>query len=191
MSDNKDTQVTPDRELIESVWAEARDLIKRLEGSTVQRFAVAAGDYRIEIERGSPPAPAGGPAGPPPPGWAGTSSPGGPVAGGAGPGLSIAPGARMASGVFSIGDLEQQDNRVPVLAPLVGTFYSAAQPGAKPFVEVGHNVEPGQTVCIVEAMKMMNEVAAGEGGKVAEIVVENGEWVEFEQVLMYLEPADD
>jgi acetyl-CoA carboxylase biotin carboxyl carrier protein len=178
MSENKDTQTTPDRDLIESVWAEARDLIKRLEGSTVQRFAVAAGDYKIEIERGSPPAATA-------PGL-----PSGPVATGAGPGLSIAPGARMASGVFTIGDLEQ-DNRVPVMAPLVGTFYSAAQPGAKSFVEVGHNVEPGQTVCIVEAMKMMNEVAAGEGGKVAEIVVENGEWVEFEQVLMYLEPTDD
>ncbi|MGH2853683.1 MAG: acetyl-CoA carboxylase biotin carboxyl carrier protein [Solirubrobacteraceae bacterium] len=190
MSDNENTH-TPDRELIESVWAEARDLIKRLEGSTVQRFAVAAGDYKIEIERGSPPTAPGG---------AGTSNTvaaaggiqasGGPVATGAGPGLSIAPGARMASGVFTIGDLEQ-DNRVPVLAPLVGTFYGAAQPGAKPFVEVGSTVEPGETVCIVEAMKMMNEVAAGEGGKVAEIVVENGEWVEFEQVLMYLEPADD
>ncbi len=188
MSDNENTQATPDRELIESVWAEARDLIKRLEGSTVQRFAVAAGDYKIEIERGSPAAatPSIGGAGisvPPP-------APAGPVAAGAGPGMSIAPGARMASGVFTIGDLEA-DNRVPVLAPLVGTFYGAAQPGAKPFVEVGSSVEPGQTVCIVEAMKMMNEVAAGEGGKVAEIVVENGEWVEFEQVLMYLEPADD
>jgi acetyl-CoA carboxylase biotin carboxyl carrier protein len=185
MSDNENTQTTPDRELIESVWAEARDLIKRLEGSTVQRFAVAAGDYKIEIERGSPPVTAAGPSAPlaPPP-------PSGPVATGAGPGLSIAPGARMASGVFTIGDLEQ-DNRVPVLAPLVGTFYSAAQPGAKPFVEVGSSVEPGQPVCIVEAMKMMNEVAAGEGGKVAEILCANGDWVEFEQVLMYLEPADD
>jgi acetyl-CoA carboxylase biotin carboxyl carrier protein len=77
-----------------------------------------------------------------------------------------------------------------VLAPLVGTFYSSAQPGAKAFAEVGSSVEPGQTVCIVEAMKMMNEVAAGEGGKVAEILVENGDWVEFEQVLMYLEPED-
>jgi acetyl-CoA carboxylase biotin carboxyl carrier protein len=185
MSDNKDT--TPDRELIESVWAEARDLIKRLEGSTVQRFAVAAGDYKIEIERGSPPVAAPGAA---PPLGVGTISPSGPVATGAGPGMSIAPGARMASGVFSIGDLEQ-DNRVPVLAPLVGTYYSSAQPGSKPFAEVGTSVEPGQTVCIVEAMKMMNEVAAGEGGKVAEILVENGDWVEFEQVLMYLEPADD
>jgi acetyl-CoA carboxylase biotin carboxyl carrier protein len=184
MSDTKDT--SPDRELIESVWAEARDLIKRLEGSTVQRFAVAAGDYKIEIERGSP-APVAGPTGPPPP----PPPPGGPVATGAGPGMSIAPGARMASGVFTIGDLEAQDQRIPVLAPLVGTFYSSAQPGAKAFVEVGTSVEPGQTVCIVEAMKMMNEVAAGEGGKVAEILVENGDWVEFEQVLMYLEPAED
>jgi acetyl-CoA carboxylase biotin carboxyl carrier protein len=188
MSDNKDT--TPDRELIESVWAEARDLIKRLEGSTVQRFAVAAGDYKIEIERGSPPVAAPGAGGAFAAGaGAETPSPTGPVATGAGPGLSIAPGARMASGVFSIGDLEQ-DNRVPVLAPLVGTYYSAAQPGSKPFAEVGTSVEPGQTVCIVEAMKMMNEVAAGEGGKVAEILVENGDWVEFEQVLMYLEPED-
>jgi acetyl-CoA carboxylase biotin carboxyl carrier protein len=183
MSDTKDNQATPDRELIESVWAEARDLIKRLEGSTVQRFAVAAGDYKIEIERGSPAAATPSIPIPPP-------APAGPVATGAGPGMSIAPGARMASGVFTIGDLEA-DNRVPVLAPLVGTFYGAAQPGAKPFVEVGSNVEPGETVCIVEAMKMMNEVAAGEGGKVAEIMVENGDWVEFEQVLMYLEPADD
>jgi acetyl-CoA carboxylase biotin carboxyl carrier protein len=185
MSDNKDT--SPDRELIESVWAEARDLVKRLEGTTVQRFAVAAGDYKIEIERGSP-APVAGMTGPPPPP---PPLPGGPVATGAGPGMSIAPGARMASGVFTIGDLEGQDKRIPVLAPLVGTFYGAAQPGAKPFVEVGTSVELGQTVCIVEAMKMMNEVAAGEGGKVAEILVENGDWVEFEQVLMYLEPTDD
>lgn len=187
MSDNEKTPSSPDRELIESVWAEARDLIKRLEGSTVQRFAVAAGDYKIEIERGSPPAAQGVPGATPPP--YPPPAPSGPVATGAGPGMSIAPGARMASGVFTIGDL-QADNRVPVLAPLVGTFYGAAQPGAKPFVEVGSSVEPGQTVCIVEAMKMMNEVAAGEGGKVAEILVENGEWVEFEQVLMYLEPEE-
>ena len=63
------------------------------------------------------------------------------------------------------------------------------QPGAKAFVEEGDIVEPGQTVCIVEAMKLMNEVAAAEAGRVVEIFVENGDWVEFEQVLMYLEPA--
>jgi len=181
MNDNDKQNSRPDREMIQSVWAEARDLITRLEGTTVQRLAIAAGAYKIEIERE---APFVGPA-PPVVSDAGALSGGQPVAAGAGPGPGVAPGARMASGVFT---LEQGiDNRIPVLAPLVGTFYRAAQPGAKPFVNVGDTVEAGQTVCIVEAMKMMNEVVAGEGGKVAEITVENAEWVEFEQVLMYLE----
>jgi acetyl-CoA carboxylase biotin carboxyl carrier protein len=175
----------PDRELIESVWAEARSLVRQLEGSTVQRFAVAAGDYKIEIERGAPvPVAAPAPDGPPAPALAG------PVAGGLS-GMSVAPGARGASGVFMFDpSAPPPDTRVPVLAPLVGTFYEAPQPGAKPFVEVGDMVESGQTVCIVEAMKMMNEVVAGDGGKVVEIAVENGEAVEFDQVLMYLEPAE-
>lgn len=184
MSETEKQQISPDREMIESVWAEARDLVRRLEGSTVQRFAVAAGEYKIEIERGSvtPPAVESGDLG------TGSLSSGQPVATGAGPGLGVAPGARMASGVFT---LEQgADNRIPVLAPLVGTFFRASQPGAKPFVEVGDSVEAGQPLCIVEAMKMMNEVVAGEPGRVAEIATENGEWVEFEQVLIYLEPLE-
>ena len=184
MSQSDKPKETPDREMIESVWAEARDLVRRLEGSSVLRFAVAAGEYKIEIERGAP-------AAPPPfaPSDAAASLPSGqPVAAGAGPGLGVDPGARMASGMFT---LEQPaDDRIPVLAPLVGNFYAARQPGAAPFVEVGQSVEAGQTVCIVEAMKMMNEVVAGETGKVAEIAVTNGEWVEFEQVLMYLDPAE-
>jgi acetyl-CoA carboxylase biotin carboxyl carrier protein len=170
--------------MIESVWAEARDLIRRLEGSTVQRFAVAAGEYKIEIERGAP-APAGPPAAP---GEGPPLPPGQPVATGAGPGFGVAPGARMASGVFTLEPMT--DNRIPVLAPLVGTFYGAPKPGEKPFVGVGDTVDAGQPVCIVEAMKMMNEVVAAESGKVAEIAVKDGDWVEFEQVLMYLEPAE-
>jgi acetyl-CoA carboxylase biotin carboxyl carrier protein len=172
----------PDQSLIESTWAEARDLVRRLEGSSVQRFAVKAGDYEIEIERGVvvQAGPVEGAAGGPPVT--------GHVAPGAASGLGVAPEARGASGAFSV-SFDQADLRIPVLAPLVGTFYRAAQPGSKPFVEEGDVVEVGQTVCIVEAMKLMNEVAAGDGGKVAEILVENGDPVEFEQVLMYLEPA--
>jgi acetyl-CoA carboxylase biotin carboxyl carrier protein len=178
-------QSTPDENLLQSVWAEARDLVKRLEGSSVQRLAVAAGNCKIEIERGAPAAVAPGPAP-----AADVPQVSGPVATGAGPGLGVAPGARGASGAFTV-NLEEADNRVPVLAPLVGTFYRAAQPGAKPFVDQGEVVDIGQPVCIVEAMKLMNEVVAGEGGRVAEIVVENGEPVEFEQVLMYLEPVEE
>jgi acetyl-CoA carboxylase biotin carboxyl carrier protein len=106
--------------------------------------------------------------------------------------LGVAPEARGASGVFTLGDAaEAADNRVPVLAPLVGTFYRAAQPGAKPFAEEGDVVEAGQTVCIVEAMKLMNEIGAAEAGKVVSIEVQDGDPVEFEQVLMYLEPGGE
>jgi acetyl-CoA carboxylase biotin carboxyl carrier protein len=185
MSAPSETHSDPDRELIQSVWAEARDLIKRLEGTTVQRFAVAAGDYKIEIERGAP-APMPSAALPPAPGLSG-----GAVATGAGPGPGVAPGARTMSGAFAAIGAEEADIRIPVLAPLVGTYYAATQPGAKPFAQLGDLISPGQTVCIVEAMKLMNEVAANEAGRVAEIVVENGQWVEFEQVLMYLEPVEE
>lgn len=181
MSD--DVGSAPDRSLIESVWQEARDVVKRLEGSSVLRFAVQAGDYKIEIERGVPAGAQPPPDGAPLPQITGT------LAAGAGPGPGVSPGGRGASGVFSLG--EEVDNRVPVLAPLVGTFYRSSQPGQKPFAEVGDVVEVGQTVCIVEAMKLMNEVSAGEGGRVAEICVENGDPVEFDQVLMYLEPVEE
>lgn len=174
----------PDSDMVRAVWQEARDLVKRLEGSTVQRFAVQAGDYKIEIERGAPAPMMAAPE------MADAPQFTGPVAGGAGPGPGISPGAR-ASGVFMAVGGEEPDNRIPVLAPLVGTFYGASSPGADPFVKVGDVVEPGQTVCIVEAMKLMNEVQASEGGKVAEILPEDGQWVEFDQVLMYLEPAGD
>ncbi|HEY1357705.1 MAG TPA: biotin/lipoyl-containing protein [Thermoleophilaceae bacterium] len=176
--------MSDDKNMIESTWAEARDLVRRLEGTSVQRFAVKAGEYKIEIERGGP-----APAAPAEGGDAPAIS--GHLATGAG-GMGVAPEARGASGAFAaITDDAPADNRIPVLAPLVGTFYRAAQPGAKAFADEGDVVEVGQTVCIVEAMKLMNEVAAGEGGKVAEILVKDGEPVEFEQVLMYLEPAEE
>jgi acetyl-CoA carboxylase biotin carboxyl carrier protein len=179
MSTSDNQQSSPDRAMVESVWAEARDLIRKLEGTTVQRFAVAAGEYKIEIERGAPvaAAPAAAPASD------------APVVQPATFGLPSSAG-RGASGVFMFEPPPDTDSRVPVLAPLVGTFYSASQPGAKPFVEVGDSVEAGQTVCIVEAMKMMNEVVASDSGKVAEIACENGDWVEFEQVLIYIEPSE-
>jgi acetyl-CoA carboxylase biotin carboxyl carrier protein len=78
-----------------------------------------------------------------------------------------------------------------VRSPVVGTFYRAPTPGGEPYAEVGDHVGAGQPLCIVEAMKLMNEIAAGDAGKVVEIVVEDGEAVEFEQILMYLEPASE
>lgn len=82
------------------------------------------------------------------------------------------------------------DTRHAVAAPLVGTFYRAGEPGARPFVEVGDVVQPGQQVAIVEAMKLMNAVEADQAGRVAEILVADGESVEYAQPLILLEPLD-
>jgi acetyl-CoA carboxylase biotin carboxyl carrier protein len=73
-----------------------------------------------------------------------------------------------------------------VKSPMVGTFYRAATPGAKSFVEVGDTVEEGATLCIVEAMKLMNEIEADKGGVVKAILVENGQPVEFGQPLFVI-----
>lgn len=74
-----------------------------------------------------------------------------------------------------------------VTSPMVGTFYKAPSPDAKPFVEVGQTVSKGDVVCIVEAMKLMNEIESEFSGKVVEVCVEDGQPVEFGQVLMYIE----
>jgi acetyl-CoA carboxylase biotin carboxyl carrier protein len=157
----QNTNQSPDGELIRSLWQEARELIKRLEGSTVQRLNIEAGGYKIEIERGAPTVTV-------------AAAPLAPVAGG------TAPTAEPAA---------EQDTRHKVVSPLVGTFYRSPQPGAKVFVEEGDMVDAGAVVGIVEAMKIMNQVKTERPGRVAEIVAKDGDWVEFQQVLMYIEPT--
>lgn len=83
--------------------------------------------------------------------------------------------------------VEEAPKGKPVTSPMVGTFYMAASPGAKPFVEVGSTVSAGQVVCIIEAMKLMNEIESEVSGKVTQICVKDGEAVEYGQVLMYIE----
>ena len=75
----------------------------------------------------------------------------------------------------------------PITSPMVGAFYAAPSPGAKPFVKVGDVVSAGQVVCSVEAMKLMNEIESEVSGKVTQICVEDGQSVEYGQVLMYIE----
>lgn len=75
----------------------------------------------------------------------------------------------------------------PVTSPMVGTFYLSPSPGSKAFVEIGTVVSTGQVVCIIEAMKLMNEIESEVSGKVTKICVEDGQAVEYGQVLMYVE----
>jgi acetyl-CoA carboxylase biotin carboxyl carrier protein len=73
-----------------------------------------------------------------------------------------------------------------VKSPMVGTFYRAASPGAKPFVEVGDTVQAGDTLCIIEAMKLMNEIESDKSGVVKQVLAENGQPVEFGQPLVVI-----
>jgi acetyl-CoA carboxylase biotin carboxyl carrier protein len=75
----------------------------------------------------------------------------------------------------------------PVKSPMVGTFYRSANPGAKPFAEVGDAIKEGQPICIIEAMKIMNEIEADKSGTVKRILCENGQAVEFGQPLFIIE----
>ena len=74
-----------------------------------------------------------------------------------------------------------------VTAPMVGTFYSSATPGAKPFVDIGSEVNVGDTLCIIEAMKMMNQIESDKSGRVTAVLAKNGEPVEFGQPLFMIE----
>ncbi|MFA4858869.1 MAG: acetyl-CoA carboxylase biotin carboxyl carrier protein [Candidatus Margulisiibacteriota bacterium] len=82
----------------------------------------------------------------------------------------------------------EDDGLVAITSPMVGTFYRSPSPDSPPFVDIGHTVKPGKTVCIVEAMKLFNEIESEAAGTIVKILVENGKPVEYGQKLMLLRP---
>ncbi|MCX7623205.1 MAG: acetyl-CoA carboxylase biotin carboxyl carrier protein [Thermomicrobium sp.] len=136
-----------------------RELVEVMRAAGLQRLEVAQGDLRISLECSTvPPAASGAPA------------------------VVAPPIAAPEAGPAATEPLET------IVAPMVGTFYAAPRPGADPFVRVGDHVEPGQVVAIIEAMKVMNELVAERAGTIVEILVENGQPVEYGQPLMRLRP---
>ncbi|MBN2126209.1 MAG: acetyl-CoA carboxylase, biotin carboxyl carrier protein [Deltaproteobacteria bacterium] len=83
----------------------------------------------------------------------------------------------------------EEDGLLPIRAPMLGTFYSATKPGAPPFVQVDQSIEEGDTVCIIEVMKLFNTVKSGVRGRIKKICVEDAQMVEFGQVLFLVEKA--
>ena len=83
---------------------------------------------------------------------------------------------------------QEEEKYIQIKAPMVGTFYKAVSPDAPPFVELGDIMNAGDVVCIIEAMKLMNEIKSEVKGKIKEILVENGEPIEFGQPLFLIEP---
>ena len=148
--------------------AELRRLIRLVQRTGIGELEVSAGGraVRISARAGAAPAAVALPPAAPAPAAA---------AGNAGPGAPAAPA--------------KSDRYVAVTSPMVGTFYRAPAPDADPYVEVGTMVEIGQTVCIIEAMKLMNEIESEVRGRVVELLVENARPVEFGQKLFLIDPA--
>ncbi|HEX5764154.1 MAG TPA: acetyl-CoA carboxylase biotin carboxyl carrier protein [Woeseiaceae bacterium] len=94
---------------------------------------------------------------------------------------------QASAGSPSTVEAEPEEDGFAVVAPMVGTFYSAASPGSAPFVQVGDRVNQGDTLCIVEAMKMMNQIEAEVSGMIKSIRVQNGDPVEYGQVLFIID----
>jgi acetyl-CoA carboxylase biotin carboxyl carrier protein len=99
------------------------------------------------------------------------------------------PGGAVSDTARPAGGDAKPSNAVPITSPMVGTFYRAPAPDADPYVEAGDVVEVGQTVCIIEAMKLMNEIESEVRGRIVQILVENAQPVEFGQTLFLVEPV--
>ncbi|MAF41157.1 MAG: acetyl-CoA carboxylase, biotin carboxyl carrier protein [Cyanobium sp. ARS6] len=151
-------------------------LLDALAESDIQEFRLEGDDFRLEVRRNLPVTAVAAP----PVTVAQTVSPAPvvdvPVQGDTAP---AAPPPAAGS----------RSDLVDVTAPMVGTFYTAPAPGEAPFVEIGSRINAGQTICILEAMKLMNELEAEVAGEVVEILVDNGTPVEFGQVLMRVKPG--
>mgnify|MGYP006172655487 CR=1 FL=1 len=144
-----------------------KKLIDLVQESGISELEVTEGEEKVRIAKHAAAAPATYYAPPPPAAPAAASAPTSPV-----------PAAEGASAL--------PDGHV-VKSPMVGTFYRSSSPGAKAFVEVGSQVKEGETICIIEAMKILNEIEADKSGTVTRIMGENGQAVEYGQPLFVIE----
>lgn len=153
---------------------DVKKLVALVEKSDVTHIAWAKGDEKVVIRRGGVAAPApvfhAAPVAAPVP-------------------AALAPVAAPAPAAAPKAEAKADKPGVEVKSPFVGTFYRAPSPDSPPFVDVGHKVKKGQTLCIVEAMKLMNEIEAEADGTVAEIYVQNATPVEFGEPLFRIVPG--
>ena len=143
-----------------------KKLIELLEESGISEIEISEGEESVRISRY------------PKPGTVTTT---------ALPAAPAAPAPAAAAAAPAAAPVEPPVRGQQVTAPMVGTFYSGPAPGAKPFVELGSEVKPGDTLCVIEAMKMMNQIESEFAGRVVSILVENGSPVEFGQPLFLIE----
>lgn len=153
-----------------------RSLIDLVDGSDIDSLEISRWGTRVRVSK-SPPIQLG----------AAGHVAAGPVSA-APPAVAPSPASAAPSSSAEGPTAPDDTDTVPVESPMVGTFYRAPAPDAPPYVEVGDRVQKGQTLCILEAMKLMNELEAEVGGTVREICVGNGDPVEYGQALFLIEP---
>jgi acetyl-CoA carboxylase biotin carboxyl carrier protein len=153
-----------------------KKLIELLEESGIAEIEISEGEESVRISR----YPAGGAHAPPVVHYA--PAPMAPMAAAPQAALAAAPAVAPAAAPAAAAKADHT-----VTAPMVGTFYVAATPGAKAFVDIGSEVNVGDTLCIIEAMKMMNQIESDKAGRVTAILVKNGDPVEFGQPLFIIE----
>jgi acetyl-CoA carboxylase biotin carboxyl carrier protein len=157
------------------------ELIDVLVEREISEFEMEKGGVRIRIKRGNATAESGNSGAAAsilPPAWASPPQP-----------PSPAPAAPTPGVAGEAGPSELAEDVHVIKSPIVGTFYSSPSPSAPPFVNVGDVVEVGQPLCIIEAMKLMNEIESEAAGEVVRIYVENGQPVEYGQSLFAIRPA--
>ena len=145
-----------------------KTLIELVENSGIAELEISEGEERVRITRSLPP-------GTPPATEQGAQLPT--------PAGALASSQAAASGPTAA---QAESEGHVVKSPMVGTFYRSASPGAKPFVEIGDEVQVGDPLCIIEAMKLMNEIEADQAGVVKAILIENGQPVEYGQALVVI-----
>ena len=151
-------------------------LVKLLSESDVDEIEIEEEGKRIRLARHATTSPAV-PAGYPPPG----------VIPAAVQGIPMASPSAVSPSAFPLSP--EGAGHHEIKSPIVGTFYRAPSPDAVPFVQVGSSIQPGTALCIIEAMKLMNEIEADVAGKIVKILVENGQPVEYDQTLFLVEKS--
>ena len=154
-----------------------KKLIELLEESGVAEIEIREGEESVRIARHSPAGPA---AAAPLVTYASAPAPTSPSA-------AARAAAGKSAGETSAGARATAEGEQVVTAPMVGTFYAAPSPGAKPFVDIGDEVQQGQVLCTIEAMKMMNQIESEFTGRVRAVLVKNADPVEFGQPLFVIE----
>jgi acetyl-CoA carboxylase biotin carboxyl carrier protein len=156
-------------------------ILTALDGTDVTRLTWVSGQETLDLRLGHPPPPPAVPMAPPPPIHAAP-----PAQAHAAPAAAPAAPASAAAAVPRPAD---DKKTFTVNSPFVGTFYRSASPDSPAFVDVGQMVKKGQVLCIVEAMKLMNEIEAEQPGRLIEVLVQNGSPVEYGEPLFRLEPV--